>query len=77
MDVDKVRPLLVYIQNVNLLYQFLSPIKHLAKKKDHGAITFQLAEKCIVIGHTKEGGVQGNVNKGVGTITSYLKENGY
>ena len=52
-------------------------IIHLAKKKDHGAITFQLAEKCIVIGHTKEGGVQGNVNKGVGTVTSYLKENGY
>ena len=77
MDVDKVRPLLVYFKMLIFFYQFLSPIKHLAKKKDHGAITFQLAEKCIVIGHTKEGGVQGNVNKGVGTITSYLKENGY
>ncbi|XP_066927751.1 profilin-like [Clytia hemisphaerica] len=49
----------------------------LGKKKDHGAVTFQLADKCIVIGHTKEGSQQGNVNKGVSTVATYLKEAGY
>jgi len=47
------------------------------KKKEHGSITFYLANKCIVIGHTKEGCQQGSVNKGLGKVTEYLKDTGF
>jgi len=44
----------------------------LGKKKDHGAITIQASKSAIVIGHTKEGGQQGNTNKGVDAVAKYL-----
>lgn len=57
-------------------YQFLrEEDKKLAlgKKKDFGAITMQCAKTAVVIGHTKEGCQQGNVNKGVAVIAEYLE----
>lgn len=45
----------------------------LGKKKDHGSITLQASKTAIVIGHTPEGGQQGNTNKGVGVIADYLE----
>jgi len=55
-------------------YQFLRGDENLAlgKKKDLGAITLQCSKTAIVIGHTKEGGSQGSVNKGVAVIAEYL-----
>jgi len=55
-------------------YQFLREIDDvvLAKKKEFGAITIQKSKTAIVIGHTKEGAQQGNVNKAVGVIADYL-----
>jgi len=47
-----------------------------AKKKDHGALTLQASKTAIVIGHTKEGSQQGNVNKGVSVIAEYLESLG-
>jgi len=59
-------------------YQFLRGDDNLAlgKKKDNGAITLQSSKTAIVIGHTKEGGSQGNTNKGVGVIAEYLESLG-
>jgi len=56
-------------------YQFLRADENvvLAKKKDNGAITMQKSKTAIVIGHTKEGASQGNVNKAVGIIAEYLE----
>lgn len=57
-------------------YQFLREEEGkivLAKKKDQGAITLQASKTAIVIAHTKEGGQQGNTNKGVGVIADYLE----
>jgi len=57
-------------------YQFLrEEDKKLAlgKKKDFGSVTMQCSKTAIVIGHTKEGCQQGNVNKGVGIIAEYLE----
>jgi len=59
-------------------YQFLrgeDPIV-LGKKKDNGAITLQRSKTAIVIGHTKEGGSQGNTNKAVAVIAEYLESLG-
>ena len=59
-------------------YQFLRGEDKLAlgKKKDHGAITLQASKTAVVIGHTKEGGQQGNTNKAVGIIAEYLESLG-
>jgi len=59
-------------------YQFLRGDENLAlgKKKDNGAITMQASKTAVVIGHTKEGSSQGNVNKGVGVIAEYLESLG-
>jgi len=59
----------------NVKYQFLRNNDGLClfKKKDHGAMSIMSSEKAIVIGHTKEGGQQGNTNKGVCTVAEYLK----
>ena len=46
------------------------------KKKGYGAITLQSSKTAIVIGHTKEGGQQGNTNKGVAVIAEYLESLG-
>ena len=46
------------------------------KKKDHGALTLQASKTAIVIGHTSEGGQQGNTNKGVAVIAEYLESLG-
>ncbi|KAL4232425.1 hypothetical protein ACF0H5_009992 [Mactra antiquata] len=57
-------------------YQFLRDIEKklvVAKKKDHGAISIQCSKTAIVIAHTKEGGQQGECNKGVGIIAEYLE----
>lgn len=57
-------------------YQFIREEDNklvLGKKKDHGSITLQKSKTAIVIGHTKEGGQQGNTNKGVGIIADYLE----
>merc|ERR1712168_41832 len=56
-------------------YQFLRQDDKivLGKKKDQGAITMQSSKTAIVIGHTKEGGQQGNTNKGVCIIAEYLE----
>jgi profilin len=48
----------------------------LAKLKGHGAITIQNSKSAFVIGHTKEGGQQGNTNKGVSIIAEYLESLG-
>ena len=55
-------------------YQFLRADDDtaLGKKKDNGAITLQASKTAVVIGHTKEGMSQGNVNKGVAVIAEYL-----
>jgi len=45
----------------------------LGKKKDNGALTLQASKTAVVIGHTKEGGQQGNTNKGVAVIAEYLE----
>ena len=61
-----------------LKYQFLRGDESLilGKKKDHGAVTCQKSKTAVVIGHTKEGSSQGNVNKAVGTIAEYLESLG-
>lgn len=59
-------------------YQFLRGDEGIAlgKKKDQGAITLQKSKTAVVLGHTKEGGSQGNVNKAVGVIAEYLESLG-
>jgi len=59
-------------------YQYLRSDESIyyGKKKDNGAITLQKSKTAIVIGHTKEGGQQGNTNKGVGVIADYLESLG-
>lgn len=59
-------------------YQFLrgDDTVVLGKKKDNGAVTLQKSKTAVVIGHTKEGSSQGNVNKGVGVIAEYLESLG-
>eukprot|EP00111_Clytia_hemisphaerica_P008698 TCONS_00025423-protein len=59
-------------------YQFLrgDDILALGKKKDNGAVTLQCSKTAVVIGHTKEGGTQGNTNKGVAVIAEYLESLG-
>jgi len=59
-------------------YQFLRGDENIAlgKKKEHGAISLQSSKTAIVIGHTKEGGQQGNTNKAVGVIAEYLESLG-
>jgi len=57
-------------------YQFLRVEDEklvMGKKKDLGSITLQASKTAIVIGHTKEGSQQGNVNKGVAVIAEYLE----
>jgi len=56
-------------------YQFLRGDDKmiLGKKKDHGAITIQASKTALVIGHTQEGCQQGNTNKGVDSIVTYLE----
>jgi len=49
----------------------------LGKKTDCGAITCASSKTAVVIGHTKEGGEQGNTNKAVVTIAEYLASLGY
>ena len=46
----------------------------LGKRRGMGAITMQSSKTAIVIAHTREGGQQGNTNKGVGVIADYLEE---
>jgi len=55
-------------------YQFLRAQETLilGKKKDKGAVSCQSSNTAVVIGHTKEGGSQGNTNKGVSAIAEYL-----
>lgn len=59
-------------------YQFLREDDNvvLAKKKDYGAITIQKSKSAVVIGHTREGGQQGNTNKAVSVIADYLESVG-
>lgn len=60
-------------------YQFLRSVDDtiaLGKKKDLGAITIQKSKTAVVIGHTKEGGSQGNTNKAVAVIAEYLESLG-
>lgn len=59
-------------------YQFLRAQDKMAlgKKKGHGAITVQASRTAVVIGHTKEGGQQGNTNKAVSVIADYLESLG-
>lgn len=45
----------------------------LGKCKGRGAITMRASKTAIVIAHTREGGQQGNTNKGVGVIADYLE----
>ena len=47
------------------------------KLKDHGSITLQRAELCIVLAHTAEGKQQGKVNEGTCKMVDYLKSVGY
>jgi len=66
----------IYIESIK--YQFLraEDALVLGKKKDNGSLTMQKSKTAIVIGHTKEGGSQGNVNKGVAVIADYLESLG-
>lgn len=48
----------------------------LAKKKDCGSLSIQCSKTAIVVAHTKEGGQQGNSNKGVAVIADYLESLG-
>lgn len=59
-------------------YQFLRQEDSLvlAKRKDCGALTLQVSKTAIVIGHTAEGAQQGNSNKGVNVIATYLESMG-
>lgn len=59
-------------------YQFLRGADGivLGKKKDMGAISCQKSKTAVVIGHTKEGGQQGQTNKAVGVIAEYLESLG-
>lgn len=59
-------------------YQFLRGEEKLvlAKKKEEGAITMQKSKTAVIIGHTREGGQQGNVNKAVAVIAEYLESLG-
>ena len=59
-------------------YQFLRAQDNLilGKKKDKGSISCQVSNSAVVIAHTKEGGSQGNTNKGVSAIAEYLQSLG-
>merc|ERR1711937_299243 len=59
-------------------YQFMRGDRNIAlgKNKGVGAISMQATKTAVVIGHTKEGGSQGNTNKGVGVIAEYLESLG-
>ena len=46
------------------------------KKKGYGAITLQSSKTAIVIGHTKEGGQQGDTNQAVDFIAGYFESLG-
>ena len=59
----------------NLLLDYEMLIVY-GKKKGSGAITLQKTKTAIVIGHTKEGYPQGDVNKGVAIIADYLESLG-
>jgi len=63
----------IYVEGVK--YQFLRGDDSIAlgKKKDHGSITMQATKTAVIIGHTKEGGNQGNTNIGVGAIAEYIE----
>ena len=64
---------------VGIKYQYLREMDGtivLGKKKDHGAITLQSSKTAVVIGITKEGGQQGDVNKGIAVIAEYLESLG-
>ncbi len=56
-------------------YQFLHGAENivLGKKKGHGAVTCQASKTAVVCGHTREGGVHGEVNKAVSFIAEYLE----
>lgn len=63
----------------NVKYQFLREEDGktvFAKKKDNGALSMQCSKTAVVIAHTKEGGQQGNTNKGVAVIADYLESIG-
>jgi profilin len=66
----------IWVEGVK--YQFLREDGKVAfaKKKDHGALTFQKSKSAVVIGHTSEGAQQGNTNKAVGVIADYLESVG-
>ena len=59
-------------------YQFLRGDVNLvlAKRRDFGALTLQASQTAVVIAHTKEGGLQGNTNRGVAVIAEYLESLG-
>merc|ERR1712002_578072 len=59
-------------------YQFLRRVDNavLGKRKEEGCITIQNSKTCIVLAHTVEGQQQGNTNKAVDIIISYLEGNG-
>jgi len=59
-------------------YQFMRGDGNIAlgKNKGVGAISMQATKTAVVIGHTKEGGSQGNTIKGVGVIAEYLESLG-
>lgn len=48
----------------------------LAKKKDQGSMSLRASKTAIVIGHSPEGGQQGQLNKGVNVIAEYLESMG-
>ncbi|KAL4232420.1 hypothetical protein ACF0H5_009988 [Mactra antiquata] len=60
-------------------YQFLRCEDNviLAKMRGCGALTIECSSRGIIIGHTKEGCHQGNVNTAVAAIASYLKSIDY
>jgi len=60
-------------------YQFLreneGKVVH-GKRKDNGGITLEKTGTGIVIGHTKEGGVQGNTIGAVNKMAAYIESVG-
>jgi len=54
-------------------YQFLRfDDAMLGKKKDNGSISIMKSATAVVLGHTKEGGSQGDTNKAVSAIVEHL-----
>jgi profilin len=66
----------IYVEGMK--YQFLRMDENVifGKMKDNGSLTIQASKTAIVIGHTKEGGTQGDTNKGVAVIAEYLESLG-